>query len=376
MKEERVIFLDWLRVIACFMVMVTHSNEPVYLGGEGTFVASQSDALWSTLFISICRSCVPLFLLASSYLLFPVRISSGQFYLKRIKRVAIPAVIWLLIYSFFGGGDVKENLTQLVFNFCAPAGHLWFCYMIVGVYLAMPLLSPWAQNVGKKELRMILLIWAFTCLIPMIRALRIPLDGHWNLWGEANWSEFGLFYYLSGYMGYVLLGLYFKKFVPELSWRKTAAIAIPCFVIGCLASAGWFYWQMPKDFPFDRPLETAVHMEVLLRNCTVTVLMMTVALFLVLRKFNFTGRFYDRIILPVSKASYGMYLMHILLLVPLFGVFRSLFGGFGVDGGILADTVWATPAVVLCTAISTFIGSAVISCLVRRFIPLGHHIVG
>ena len=33
MNKERVIFLDWLRVIACFMVMAVHSAEPFYLGG-------------------------------------------------------------------------------------------------------------------------------------------------------------------------------------------------------------------------------------------------------------------------------------------------------------------------------------------------------
>ena len=29
----REIWLDWVRVIACFMVMVVHSTEPFYLGG-------------------------------------------------------------------------------------------------------------------------------------------------------------------------------------------------------------------------------------------------------------------------------------------------------------------------------------------------------
>ena len=34
MKHERVVFLDWLRVIACFMVMAIHSAEPFYLGQQ------------------------------------------------------------------------------------------------------------------------------------------------------------------------------------------------------------------------------------------------------------------------------------------------------------------------------------------------------
>lgn len=38
MKEEfagREVWLDWMRVAACFMVMVVHCTEPYYLGGDG-----------------------------------------------------------------------------------------------------------------------------------------------------------------------------------------------------------------------------------------------------------------------------------------------------------------------------------------------------
>ena len=35
--KNRIVFLDYLRVLACLMVMVVHACEPFYLGGEGTF---------------------------------------------------------------------------------------------------------------------------------------------------------------------------------------------------------------------------------------------------------------------------------------------------------------------------------------------------
>lgn len=39
-KNTRIVFLDWLRAIACFMVILVHCIEPFYLGGpEGTFIA-------------------------------------------------------------------------------------------------------------------------------------------------------------------------------------------------------------------------------------------------------------------------------------------------------------------------------------------------
>ena len=64
MQKERVVFLDYLRVVACFMVMAIHSCEPFYLGGEApniTSIANRWDMFWITVTECLCRACVPLF---------------------------------------------------------------------------------------------------------------------------------------------------------------------------------------------------------------------------------------------------------------------------------------------------------------------------
>ena len=35
--QNRIVFLDYLRVVACFMVMAIHSAEPFYLGGNHVY---------------------------------------------------------------------------------------------------------------------------------------------------------------------------------------------------------------------------------------------------------------------------------------------------------------------------------------------------
>ena len=90
---KREIWIDWLRVAACFMVFVVHSTEPFYLGGEGSRILTETDAFWSSFFDCFVRSCVPLFIIASSYLLFPVRYSTSEFFRKRCVRVLIPFII-------------------------------------------------------------------------------------------------------------------------------------------------------------------------------------------------------------------------------------------------------------------------------------------
>ena len=91
---KRIVFLDYLRVIACFMVMAIHSCEPYYLTMEGdrvvTKIASYCDAVCITVVECLCRVCVPLFVMASSYLLFPVAKPTGEFLRRRIGRVLVP----------------------------------------------------------------------------------------------------------------------------------------------------------------------------------------------------------------------------------------------------------------------------------------------
>ena len=58
--KEREIWIDWMRVAACFMVMLTHSCEPFYLGGEGSLVMSESDAFWVAVLNTLPRAAVAL----------------------------------------------------------------------------------------------------------------------------------------------------------------------------------------------------------------------------------------------------------------------------------------------------------------------------
>ena len=40
LEKKREVWIDWMRVIACFLVLVVHSVEPFYLGGEGSQMQS------------------------------------------------------------------------------------------------------------------------------------------------------------------------------------------------------------------------------------------------------------------------------------------------------------------------------------------------
>ena len=385
---KREIWIDWMRVAACFMVILVHSTEPFYLGGEGSLILNQADAFWSSFFDSFVRACVPLFVVASSYLQFPLHYSAGEFFRRRTVRVLIPFVVWLLVYAFVWG-EPASNLKNLLLNFNYSAGHLWFVYMLIGVYLIMPLLSPWAEKVGKKELQVYLGIWLFTTFIPLIRdwvsseplafaygPTGIPRQALYPLWGEASWNGYGLFYYMSGFIGYLLLGLYFRKFVGELSWSKTLGIAIPAWLGGFAITFGGFlrrvYETSGGNFPAEGIINDAVYWETTWCNDTIGVALMTVAWILLFRKIKNEGCFYKKVLLPVSKASYGVYLSHILLLVPIGGAVREWLGSG--DEGLLG--FWTTPVEIVLSAVLAFVAVSALSVLIQKIPKIGKYIMG
>ena len=387
-NNNREVWVDWMRVIACFMVMVVHSTEPFYLGGDGAQILTRADMWWSAAFDSMVRMCVPLFIIASSYLQFPLHYSTGEFFKRRAVRILVPFALWSVVYALYWGEPV-DNLKSLLLNFNYAAGHLWFVYMLIGVYLVMPLLSGWACEVGKRELQVYLGIWLAITVIPLLRdwvstdglALTygptgIPRQALYPLWGEASWNTYGTFYYLSGFMGFLLLGLYFRRFAQVETWGRTLAKAVPLYVAGFAITAGGFIRRVlvtgNNSFPATAGLDQAVWWETTWGYDTLGVALMAIGSIMMLRKINAHGSFYNTVLLKVSRASYGMYLCHMIVLATVSAMMRDSLG-IG-DNGMLG--IWTTPIEILGTALLSFVTVAVLSVLMQRIPRLGKYIMG
>ena len=97
-------WVDFLRILACFLVVAAHCCDPFVGSFDGTF-NFKSAVFWG----SLVRPCVPPFAMISGVLLFPVTMEMGAFYSKRLKRVLIPLVVWslvlpLLYFGYFAAG--------------------------------------------------------------------------------------------------------------------------------------------------------------------------------------------------------------------------------------------------------------------------------
>lgn len=394
--SKRIVFLDYLRVIACFMVMLVHACEGFYFNDAGSFfIANKGDAAWVSIIDSAMRASVPLFVIASAFLLFPLTRTTGDFFKRRLVRVLVPFLVFSGVYIVWNaldfskgldGAAVLTNAKRLLFNFpMTTGGHLWFVPMLFGLYLLMPLLSPWAEKASEKEVRGWLLLWFATTLLPFVRklwavlfatGLDVTSGTYWAhtfgssdfdslpfLWGECPWNTFGTFQYVSGFIGYLLLGLWFRKFAPAFSTKKALAVAAPLWLAGWALVAAPFYFRIPTagGFPVELPYAFAVDMETSWEFCSSGVALTVLAYFFVIRQFTADGAFYQKVVRPISEASYGAYLMHMLILTPVLGLYKP---------------VLPTPAAIVLTAATTFLSASLISICVRKVPKVGKYICG
>ena len=63
---KRIVFLDYVRVFACFLVMLVHAAENFYgapgstdMAGPMSFLANESDRLWVSVYDGFSRMSVP-----------------------------------------------------------------------------------------------------------------------------------------------------------------------------------------------------------------------------------------------------------------------------------------------------------------------------
>ena len=382
-KSQRIVWIDWLRIVSIFFVIIIHSTEPFYIGGEGSLIASRTDALWVAFFDSFCRACVPLFIIASCYLLLPLNISAGQFFRRRFVRVIVPFVIWSIAYALIWGEPV-QNFTDLLLNFNYAAGHLWFVYMLLGIYLLIPILTPWARQVSQRQLAFYLVICLFTTLIPFVRQMAggpeslliygssgIPNPAKFPLWGEASWNAYGVFYYFSGFIGYLLLALYVRRFCINVPRRYSAIFGICTFLAGfAICFFGFLHYvnvTSNGQFPAEGSIALVTVWETPWFYDSTGVALMAIGWIFILRLICGDVLIYQRVTLPLAKASYGVYLMHMFVLAAVFGWMKANITGLGV---------WNTPAVILASALATFAISSIASLIFGKIPCLGKYIVG
>ncbi len=195
---QRAVAPDVVRAVAIALVVLLHTAGAVANPGPTAGVA----AFWAgNIYDSLARASVPLFVLLTGWLLLaPERMGEplGRFFRRRLDRVALPLVTWSLVawvwiafrdhHAIAWSRFWRELLAGPVFY------HLWYVYVLLGLYLAIPLLRPLAAQATPTLRRYALGLWFVgTAVLPL-----------WTWWGGPS---IGIPVLVVGtYVGYLLAG--------------------------------------------------------------------------------------------------------------------------------------------------------------------------
>lgn len=322
--QTRIMWVDVLRFIAIFMVIAIHCSDPFNVSPEAR--SNPEFNFWGGIYGSFLRPCVPLFVMITGLLLLPVKLPIGEFYKKRLLRIAVPFIIWSVLYNLFpwitgllampssiisdvfayaspdasqSFGDAMKNIALIPFNFNVYTVPMWYMYMLIGLYLYMPFFSAWIEKSSMQQKKVFLGIWSVTLFLPYAYTFL----SH-NLFGLSAWNSFGTFYYFAGFNGYLLLGYYLAKDLKEWSLGKTLAVSLPQLIIGYIATYVGFKSMTAM------PDCTEEQMELFFLYCSPNVVMMTAALFLLIRRVKFSSQRLVSIFANIAKCGLGIYMVH------------------------------------------------------------------
>lgn len=326
--NKRIIWLDFVKFIAISMMIAVHCTDNVT-------PTERSEAwynLWGSFYGSFMRPAIPLFVMVTGALLLPVKENISTFYTKRLTRLVIPFIVWSVLYNlfpwitgllglsptiindFFAWAEPDQsfsgalhNILMIPFNFSMLAVQMWYVYLLIGLYLYMPFFSAWVKQASVKEQKIFLTLWFISLFIPYLREYLTK-----DLWGTCSWNEFGLLYYFAGFNGYLLLGYYIKNNDINFSWGKLAVIGIPSFIIGyCITFLGF------KSITAI-PGQPAELVELFFTYCSPNVLLMTLPIFLVIKKNHFKSVTIRRFTINISTCTLGIWMSHYLFLGPCY----------------------------------------------------------
>lgn len=333
-NDKRIVWLDFVKFIAIFMMIAVHCTDNVT-------PAERSEPwynLWGSFYGSFMRPAIPLFVMVTGALLLPVRQNISAFYKKRLTRLVVPFIIWSVLYNlfpwitgllglsptvindFFAWAEPDQsfsgalhNILMIPFNFSMLAVQMWYVYLLIGLYLYMPIFSAWIKQASIKEQQVFLFLWFISLFIPYLREYLTK-----DLWGTCSWNEFGLLYYFAGFNGYLLLGYYIVNNDINFSWSKLAIVGLPTFVVGyCIT---FFGFKSVTAVP-GQPAELV---ELFFTYCSPNVLMMTLPVFLVVRKIQFSSVIIRRFSVSISTCTFGIWMSHYLFLGPCYMLVESL----------------------------------------------------
>lgn len=282
-KKERMLSIDFMRIFSCICIIMLHESGHLVWGSR-----------YSLLIQAIVRPSLWSFAMISGYFVLnrPIK-SIRKFYLKNTVHIIIPLFIYSVFYQLYANIDSIVDLRSALNVISLKSilagdiyGHMWFVYTLVGVYLAAPFLQILLTKLTKDRLLGLLAIcFFFTAVVPILTQLGLGIGFEFPLAGTL------LFFFLLGYA--------LKQFDPN-------RYRIPIFILGII------------NIPLICLTALNPYLAPSMFTCSINMLIGVVFYFTLFSQFRFQApRWLSKITLFVSKRTYGIYLIHIMVMQVL-----------------------------------------------------------
>jgi len=347
MKNNDIVWVDFIRVVASFFVVLVHAAAPLLYRYNSISILN-----WWTgnAYDSAARICVPLFFITTGYLLLEKQETVKDYFTKRINKILIPLIVWSVLYIFWQ--RYIENGEPVSFRtfyslFLSPAYfHLWFFYAIIGLYLYIPILRILIQYSPKELLYYFIALWFIAVsVIPFTEKVT-----HITSLIDLNM--------ISGFVGYLVIGYIFGNIqINKKQSIQALFVALVCLII---TMAGTFFLTARNNGEYNGYFYDYLSPNVILYSTAAFILLKYIAE----NTTIFSNQ--KKILKALSSASFGIYLIHPMI---LFGL-RAGWFGFSLSA-LSMNAIYSVPLTVFFTFGLSFLIVFLLQKIpfIRNFVP-------
>lgn len=315
--SKEIIYLDILRIFACFMVIINHTNGFIL----------ESNTLINTTFycitFSICKVGVPLFLMITGALVLNKNYNYKKI-LKCILRVFVPTFCLSLIFYIKEAGLNNINIIYFLKSILSnPYLHFfWYIYALIGVYLVLPFIQKMIKNFIDKDY--VIFICVFLIVPTFIEFLKAYLNF------DINYNfQLAFFPIITSI---IICGNYISKIKAS---KKILIGSIILFTISYICMFLSMYLPYLNKGGISFVLDSWNSFPVVL---------MSISLFYIV-KYLFENKYYSKriinVITTVASTTFGIYLIHATLNFKIYKsvVIQSIFEFNNIIAIIILDLV-------------------------------------
>lgn len=301
--SNREIWLDALKVISTFMIILIHSSGYVYTKAFPQDASMWNKMLWVN---AIPRFAVPCFLMITGVLTLGKEYNYGRALLQKVLRILVPLLAWSAVYVitrkllWHGNENLVEELLKIPFK--RQDGSLWYAYQLIWLYLGMPFWQTLYRYLSLK------LRWCF-----VVFSLGIPgvltMLGELSLLDVPEYLPFTSIEPIICYVGVLFLGklLYDMLYESKKIFTFSKGVLLAGCGLGIMVVAS-IYVSYGKNEAVSI-FFSEVRLPAILYGSGIFLIFASMKNF-----FQKLPGFLKQAIYLFSKVSLGVYLSHCLIL--------------------------------------------------------------